>query len=94
MKAIWNGIVLAESDKTVMVEGNYYFPPDSINKDYFVPSSMKTRCFWKGQAHYYDIQVQGEVNHAAAWHYPKPWLLARFLKHYVAFWNGVKVVRN
>ncbi|MDQ7025201.1 MAG: DUF427 domain-containing protein [Anaerolineae bacterium] len=94
MKAIWNGIVLAESDKTIMIEGNYYFPPDSVNRDYFGQSALKTRCIWKGQAHYYDIEVQGEVNYAAAWHYPKPWLLARFLKDYVAFWNGVQVVRD
>jgi len=70
MKAIWQGVVLAESDKTIMVEGNHYFPPESINRTYFDNSPLRTQCFWKGRAHYYDIHVGEESNFAAAWHYP------------------------
>jgi uncharacterized protein (DUF427 family) len=90
-KAIWNGEVLAESDRTIVVEGNQYFPPDSINGEYFHESNLHTTCPWKGLASYYDIQVNGEVNKDAAWYYPAPKEAAKQIKDYVAFWHGVKV---
>lgn len=90
-KAVWNGTVLAESDETVVVEGNHYFPPESINRDYFKESDRHTRCFWKGKASYYDVVVDGEVNRDAAWYYPEPSKAASEIKDYVAFWGGVKV---
>ena len=90
-RAIWNDAVLAESDKTIVVEGNHYFPPDSINKEYFEPSSTHTICSWKGTASYYNIEVNGAVNKDAAWYYPTPLDAARQIAGYVAFWKGVKV---
>ncbi|HEX6222712.1 MAG TPA: DUF427 domain-containing protein [Acidimicrobiia bacterium] len=90
-KAIWNGKVLAESDETVIVEGNHYFPPESVNKEYFSGSDKNTRCFWKGTASYYDVEVDGEVNQDAAWYYPTPSDAAAEIKDYVAFWRGVRV---
>ncbi|NWG18435.1 MAG: DUF427 domain-containing protein [Chloroflexi bacterium] len=91
VKAIWNGAVLAESDQTIVVEGNHYFPPDAINREFFRASSHHTVCHWKGQASYYDIEVDGQVNKNAAWYYPAPSDLARQIAGYVAFWRGVKV---
>ena len=91
MKAKWNGVVLAESDNTVVVEGNHYFPPESINKDYFQSSNTHTICGWKGEASYYDVAVEGEVNKDAAWYYPDPKDAAAEIKDYVAFWRGVVV---
>ena len=91
MKAVWNGAVLAESDKTIVVEGNHYFPPDSINPDYFVDSSMHTTCPWKGRASYYDIVVDGQKNPGGAWYYPNASEAAKQIEGYVAFWRGVKV---
>ena len=91
MKAVWNGAVVAESDKTIMVEGNHYFPPDSINPDYFVDSSMHTTCPWKGRASYYDIVVDGQKNPGGAWYYPNASEAAKQIEGYVAFWRGVKV---
>ncbi len=90
-KAIWNGVILAESNQCEMVEGNYYFPPDSINKQYFKESDKQTTCFWKGQANYYTIEVDGQENKDAAWYYPTPKEKAQNIKDYVAFWKGVKV---
>lgn len=90
-KAIWNGAVLAESDNCEMVEGNYYFPPDTINQEYFKPSDTNTSCFWKGVASYYNIIVEGQENKDAAWYYPEPKEKANNIKNYVAFWRGVKV---
>ncbi len=90
-KAIWNGAVLAESDNCEMVEGNYYFPPDTINQKYFKPSDTNTSCFWKGVASYYNIIVEGQENKDAAWYYPEPKEKANNIKNYVAFWRGVKV---
>ncbi len=90
-KAVWNGIVLADSDDTVVVEGNHYFPPDSINEEYFADSSAKTRCAWKGMASYYDVVVDGETNSGAAWYYPDPSAAAADIKDRVAFWRGVRV---
>jgi len=91
MKAILNGIVLAESDKTIVVEGNHYFPPDSVKREYLQASSKHTTCPWKGQAGYYDVQVNGHVNRDAAWYYPSPKPAAAEIRDYVAFWRGVKV---
>lgn len=90
-KAVWKGKVLAESDDTIVVEGNHYFPPDTIKRDYFVESDARSRCFWKGTASYYDVVVDGETNSAAAWYYPDPSEAAREIKDYVAFWRGVRV---
>jgi len=93
MKAIWNGKVLAESDDTILVEGNHYFPEESLNKDYFDGSPTKTNCFWKGQASYYHVVVDGQVNRDAAWYYPTPKNAAKHVKGRVAFWRGVRVER-
>ena len=91
MKAIWNGAVLAESDDTVVVEGNHYFPPDSISREHFRESETHTVCPWKGTASYYDVVVGGDVNRDAAWYYPQPKDAALQIKDRVAFWRGVKV---
>ena len=90
-KAIWNGVILAESNQTEMVEGNHYFPPHSINREYFKDSSHRTICPWKGAASYYTIEVDGQKNENAAWYYPTPKAAARNIQDYVAFWHGVKV---
>jgi len=90
-KATWNGVVLAESDQCVVVEGNQYFPPDSIKMEYFKPSEKQTRCPWKGTAHYYSIEVDGQVNPDAAWVYQDPKEAASQIKGHVAFWRGVTV---
>lgn len=90
-KAIWNGTVVAESDKTVVVENNHYFPIDAINKEYFKESNTHTTCPWKGVASYYSIEVNGEVNKDAAWYYPTAKDKAKNIEGYVAFWRGVKV---
>ncbi|WP_462253498.1 DUF427 domain-containing protein [Ekhidna sp.] len=91
MKAIWNGEIIAESDDTVVVEGNHYFPPSSIKKEFFKETSTHTVCPWKGTASYYSLDVNGEENKDAAWYYPETSELAKNIKGYVAFWNGVKV---
>ncbi|MGD1838791.1 MAG: DUF427 domain-containing protein [Nitrososphaeraceae archaeon] len=91
MKAIWNDAVVAESDKTVEVEGNQYFPPTSINKKYFIKSETQTICGWKGSASYYSLVVNGKTNPDCAWYYPNPKPNAKHLLNYVAFWNGVKI---
>ncbi|MEM8894477.1 MAG: DUF427 domain-containing protein [Bacteroidota bacterium] len=93
MKAIWNGQVLAESEDTVVVEGNHYFPPQSINKDLFQESATHTVCPWKGTASYYTLDVEGAQNKDAAWYYPETSELAKNIKGYVAFWKGVEVVK-
>ncbi len=90
-KAVWNGTVLAESDRTEVVEGNLYFPIDSINKEYFKESSTHTTCPWKGLASYYSVEVDGQVNKDAAWYYPSAKEKAKNIEGYVAFWKGVKV---
>lgn len=92
-KATWNGVVLAESEDTVVVEGNHYFPIESVKEEHLRPSSHRTVCPWKGQAGYYDVVVDGEVNKDAAWYYPDPSPAARQIKDHVAFWRGVKVER-
>ncbi|MET0647047.1 MAG: DUF427 domain-containing protein [Pyrinomonadaceae bacterium] len=91
MKAIWKGTVLAESDDTVVVEGNHYFPADSMNREHFRESETHTGCPWKGTASYYDVVVGGEVNADAAWYYPEPKEAAKEIKDRVAFWRGVRV---
>jgi len=91
MKATWKGAVLAESDDTVVVEGNHYFPPDSISREHFRESETHTVCPWKGTASYYDVVVGGDVNRDAAWYYPQPKDAAREIKDRVAFWRGVRV---
>ncbi len=90
-KATWNGEILAESDQTIMIEGNHYFPPDSIKKEYFQPNDSHTTCPWKGIASYYDLNVTGKVNTGAAWYYPEPKEAAKEIKNYVAFWKGITV---
>jgi uncharacterized protein (DUF427 family) len=90
-KATWNGRVLAETDKFETVEGNIYFPPDSLVMDHFRPSDTHTTCGWKGIASYYDVVVDGKVNADAAWYYPTPKDAAKNITGYVAFWRGVKV---
>lgn len=90
-KAMWEGAVLAESNRTVEVEGNQYFPPDAIHKEYFRGSEQHTVCPWKGLASYFDVEVNGKRNAGAAWYYPEPKREAKKIKGYVAFWKGVKV---
>jgi uncharacterized protein (DUF427 family) len=90
-KASWEGVVLAESDKCVVVEGNQYFPADAIKKEYFRDSKETTVCSWKGTANYYDITVNGKTNTNAAWYYADPSKAAAQIKGRVAFWKGVKV---
>jgi uncharacterized protein (DUF427 family) len=91
MKAVWNGATLAESDKTIVVEGNHYFPPSAVNRELFQPSDTHTTCHWKGEASYYTVAVDGKTNRDAAWFYPDPMPEAAEIKDYVAFWHGVKV---
>ncbi|MBW4696850.1 MAG: DUF427 domain-containing protein [Aphanocapsa lilacina HA4352-LM1] len=90
-KATWNGTVLAQSDQCEVVEGNYYFPPDAIQKEYFQPSNTHTTCPWKGVASYYDVVVDGKVNKDAAWYYPTPKDAAKHITSYIAFWKGTRV---
>lgn len=91
-RAIWKDVVIAESDRTEIVEGNHYFPADAVRKEYLAPSEKHTVCSWKGTASYYDIVINGDRNPAAAWYYPEPMDAAKKITNYVAFWNGVKVV--
>jgi len=91
MKATWNNTILAESDDTVIVEGNHYFPPQSIKREYFQESATHTSCPWKGEASYYNVVVDGQLNKDAAWYYPDPKPAATEIKDHVAFWRGVKV---
>lgn len=90
-KATWEGVVLAESENCVVVEGNQYFPPGSINRAHFKPSETTTICPWKGVARYYHVEVNGKLNRDAAWYYPEPKEAAQEIKDHVAFWRGVKV---
>ncbi len=91
MKATWNGATLAESEDTVVVEGNHYFPPEAIKREYFRESDTHTVCPWKGEASYYTIEVDGQTNRDAAWYYPQTKDAAKHIEVYVAFWKGVKV---
>lgn len=91
MRAIWNNQVLAESDETIVVEGNHYFPRDSIKPQFFTESDTHTKCVWKGTASYYNIVVDQEMNKDAAWYYPHPTDAAMKIRDYIAFWRGVRV---
>ena len=91
MKATWKGAVLAESEETVVVEGNHYFPAESVSREHFRESATHTTCPWKGLASYYDVVVGDEVNKDAAWYYPEPKEAAKEIKGHVAFWRGVRV---
>lgn len=90
-KATWNGVVVAESEHTEVVEGNHYFPADTIKGEFFRDSSESSVCPWKGRASYYDVVVDGEVNRGAAWYYPEPSPAAANIKDHIAFWRGVEV---
>ena len=90
-RATWNGVTLAESDTFEMVEGNVYFPADSVNREYFKDSSTHTTCPWKGLASYYTVVVDGQENADAAWYYPQPKDAAKQIANHVAFWRGVTV---
>jgi len=92
MKAIWKKQILAESDETVVVENNHYFPASSVRMDFFISSDKTTHCPWKGDASYYSIVVNGEENKDAAWYYPVPKDAAKEIKNHVAFWRGVEVI--
>ncbi|MEA1784641.1 DUF427 domain-containing protein [Arenibacter sp. GZD96] len=91
MKAIWNNVIIAQSDKTIVIENNHYFPPESLNMTFFEPSDTHTTCPWKGIASYYTVVVQGNKNVDAAWYYPEVKPLAKPIKGYVAFWKGVTI---
>ncbi len=91
MKAVWNNAVIADSDDTVVVEGNHYFPPESVNHEYLQPSDTHTHCPWKGDASYHNVVVKDETNKDAAWYYPTPKEAAAEIKDRIAFWRGVKV---
>ena len=92
MKAVWNGVTIAESNATVVVEGNHYFPPDSVQMQYLTGTDTHTTCSWKGECSYYTVTVEGESNTDAAWYYPQPLEEAQHIAGYVAFWKGVEVV--
>jgi uncharacterized protein (DUF427 family) len=92
MKAVWNNTVIAESDSTIVIEGNHYFPPESIKKEFFDESSTNTKCGWKGTASYLSIKIDGELNKDCAWYYPEPSEAATKIKGYIAFWKGVEMV--
>ncbi|OON70183.1 DUF427 domain-containing protein [Hymenobacter sp. CRA2] len=92
MKAIWNNAMLAESNDTVVVENNHYFPPGSLNRAYFEDSIAGTTCPWKGRASYYSVRVDGQLNKDAAWFYPDPKPAAENIRGRVAFWKGVQIV--
>lgn len=92
MKAIWNNQVIAESDSTMVIEGNHYFPSESIKQEFFKLSDQHSTCPWKGQASYYTLEVDGKENKDAAWYYENPSELAKGIKDHVAFWKGVEIV--
>lgn len=91
MKAIWNHQVIAESDETIVVENNHYFPVQSVNQEYLIPSATHTTCPWKGEASYYTLEVDGRSNPDAAWYYPEPKEEAKNIQNYIAFWKGVQI---
>ncbi|HEV7349807.1 DUF427 domain-containing protein [Telluribacter sp.] len=93
MKAIWNNQVLAESDQTIVIENNHYFPADSIRKEFFKETDTHTACAWKGTASYYTLEVEGQQNIDAAWYYPNPTDRAKSIEGMVAFWKGVEVTK-
>lgn len=91
MRAVWNNTVIAQSDDTVVVEGNHYFPPEALHRQFFIASSHHSHCGWKGEASYYDVVVNGERNAGAAWFYPTPKPAAQHIAGRVAFWRGVRI---
>ena len=91
MKAQWKGQIIAESNETIVIENNHYFPPDSVKKEFLEKSNTHTRCPWKGEASYYHIKVDGQKNADAAWYYPETSELAKQIKGFVAFWKGVEI---
>lgn len=91
MRAIWNDTVIAQSDRTVLVEGNHYFPPDALRREYFRPSARHSVCSWKGEASYFDVVVGDQINADAAWYYPQPKVAASEIRDHIAFWHGVRV---
>jgi uncharacterized protein (DUF427 family) len=94
MKATWNGQIIAESNNTIVIENNHYFPSPDIKKEFFKSSTMHSTCPWKGAASYYSLEVDGQQNKDAAWYYPEPKDAAKEIKNYVAFWKGVKVEQS
>lgn len=92
--ARWNGQIIAQSDKTIEIEGNQYFPPKDVKMEFFSTTDHHTTCPWKGYAHYYTIDVNGSRNENAAWYYPEPKDAAKEIKDYVAFWKGVTVTKD
>jgi uncharacterized protein (DUF427 family) len=90
-KAVWNGQVIARSDRCEIVEGNHYFPPDAVKAEFLQPSATRTTCGWKGEASYHDVSVAGRINKDAAWYYPNPKPAARSIAGYIAFWKGVRI---
>ena len=92
MKAIWENTVLADSENTIVIDGNHYFPPASVRRDYFGPSETHTTCHWKGVASYYHVRVGDKINSDAAWYYPEPKDAVKSIKNFVAFWRGVQVI--
>ena len=91
MKAVWNNKIIAESNDTVVVEGNHYFPEDKVEKEFLIKSNTHTTCPWKGEASYYTLNVDGKENRDAAWYYPQPKPEASNIKNHIAFWKGVQV---
>ncbi len=91
MKAVWNNVVIAESDDTVVVEGNHYFPYESVKKEYLQESDFSTMCGWKGMANYYTVTADGKANKDSAWYYAEPNDAAKKIKGKIAFWNGIEV---
>ncbi len=91
MKAVWNNTIIAESNQTIEIEGNAYFPPGDVKSKHLKPSETHTHCPWKGEACYYTLNVNGKTNPDAAWYYPEPKEAANKIKDYIAFWNGVQV---
>ena len=94
MKAIWNEYVIAESDQTISLEGNQYFPIEAVKKEFLKQSSTQTVCHWKGTASYYSLEVEGKVNPDAAWYYKEPSHASRQIKDHIAFWKGVQIVEE
>ena len=94
MKAIWNNQIIAQSNQTIVIEGNHYFPSNSVNKKFLKPSTTHTTCPWKGEASYHHLEVDGQSNQDAAWYYPNPSNAAKNIKDYLAFWKGVEVKKD
>ena len=94
VKAVWNGNVIAESDQTIVVEGNHYFPPETVERSFLVESETNSVCPWKGLANYYHIKIGEQVNRDASWYYPEPKEAAKKIKNYVAFWRGVEILES